>query len=153
MNKLFNLILTALVFVSGSAFAGCGSCKKSTTKTMQRKHGRRLSPRVAVRVAALHKVRCTRKAKQCKGKSCRSKVRNHRSSAKSTSVRSTRRAGCKSGSCKRKSVATPMTITSPAVPAPVAPLKLQVDAKMVLARKCPLKLQLVKLSHSMQMLS
>lgn len=121
MNKLFNILVTALVFVSGSAFAGCGSCKKSTTKTMQRKNGRRLSSRVAVRAAALHRVRCTRKAKQCKGKSCRSKVRSHRSAVKS--VRSTRRAGCRSGSCKRKSVATPMTITSPVVPAPSAPVQ------------------------------
>lgn len=102
MNKLFNILLTALVLVSGSAFAGCGSCKKSTAKTTQRKHGRRLSARVAVRAAALHRSRFAKKAKPVSKKN-----RKH------TASRPMRRAGCRS--CKRNAgtVATPTVITLP----------------------------------------
>lgn len=96
MNRLFNIVLTALVFVSGSAFAGCSSCKKSTTKTMQRKHGRRLSPRVAVRSAALHRIRGTKKVVS---------RRSYRPVGKS-----------RTGVSKRKSVTAPVMTPSQPVP-------------------------------------
>lgn len=108
MNKLFTILLTALVLVSGSAFAGCGSCKKSTAKTTQRRQGRRLSARVAVRAAALHKSRSAKKAKPMS-----KKARKHTASGPM------RRAGCRS--CKRNSgTAVTPTVTTLPVPAPTA---------------------------------
>lgn len=93
MNRLFTLVLTALVFVSGSAFAGCKSCKKSTTKTTQGRQGR-LSPRVAVRSAALHKIRGKKTVKIVSRRSYRS-------------VGKSRTAGA------RKSVSTPVVPPAP----------------------------------------